>query len=101
MSLDDMGFSDRVNFASSGIVVIVCVPTFTHLESSLRVGALTRILKWAVCDAFACFFLFDALKVWDVRKKMCIQTYKGHTKGICVLRFSPDGAFCALNLFNL
>jgi katanin p80 WD40 repeat-containing subunit B1 len=26
-----------------------------------------------------------------VRRKSCISTYKGHTKGISVIRFSPDG----------
>jgi katanin p80 WD40 repeat-containing subunit B1 len=31
------------------------------------------------------------LKIWDVRRKGCIQTYKGHTKAINIIRFSPDG----------
>ena len=31
------------------------------------------------------------LKVWDIRRKGCIQAYKGHTGAINALRFSPDG----------
>ncbi|XP_051125731.1 katanin p80 WD40 repeat-containing subunit B1 homolog KTN80.2-like isoform X2 [Andrographis paniculata] len=31
------------------------------------------------------------LKIWDIRKKGCIHTYKGHTRGISNIRFTPDG----------
>uniref|UniRef100_A0A0D3DY35 Uncharacterized protein n=2 Tax=Brassica oleracea TaxID=3712 RepID=A0A0D3DY35_BRAOL len=31
------------------------------------------------------------LKIWDIRKKGCIQTYKGHTRGISTVKFTPDG----------
>jgi WD40 repeat protein len=31
------------------------------------------------------------LKVWDLRRKECIQTYKGHAKGITHVSVSPDG----------
>ncbi|ESQ29327.1 hypothetical protein EUTSA_v10024116mg, partial [Eutrema salsugineum] len=31
------------------------------------------------------------LKIWDIRKKGCIQTYKGHTRGINTIKFTPDG----------
>uniref|UniRef100_A0A0D3BVD0 Katanin p80 subunit C-terminal domain-containing protein n=1 Tax=Brassica oleracea var. oleracea TaxID=109376 RepID=A0A0D3BVD0_BRAOL len=31
------------------------------------------------------------LKIWYIRKKGCIQTYKGHTRGIDTIKFSPDG----------
>ncbi|KAF2303405.1 hypothetical protein GH714_018002 [Hevea brasiliensis] len=31
------------------------------------------------------------LKIWDIRKKGCIHTYKGHTQGISTIRFTPDG----------
>jgi len=31
------------------------------------------------------------LKIWDIRKKGCIHTYKGHTEGINVVKFTPDG----------
>ncbi|CAN7064464.1 unnamed protein product [Brassica oleracea var. botrytis] len=30
-------------------------------------------------------------KIWDIRKKGCIQTYKGHTRGISTVKFTPDG----------
>lgn len=31
------------------------------------------------------------LKIWDIRRKTCIQTYKGHTRGVRQIIFSPDG----------
>ncbi|KAF3337869.1 Katanin p80 WD40 repeat-containing subunit B1 [Carex littledalei] len=31
------------------------------------------------------------IKIWDIRRKNCIHTYKGHTRGVNVLRFTPDG----------
>ncbi|TVU02384.1 hypothetical protein EJB05_52118 [Eragrostis curvula] len=31
------------------------------------------------------------MKIWDIRKKRCIHTYKGHTRRINVLKFTPDG----------
>eukprot|EP00775_Hariotina_reticulata_P007929 gene7929-8125_t len=31
------------------------------------------------------------VKVWDLRRKDCINTFKGHTKGIKKLAISPDG----------
>jgi katanin p80 WD40 repeat-containing subunit B1 len=42
-------------------------------------------------DFFASGSLDTDLKVWDARKKDCIQTYKGHAKGINAVHFSPDG----------
>ena len=31
------------------------------------------------------------LKIWDIRRKRCIHTYKGHDRGINAVKFSPDG----------
>ena len=31
------------------------------------------------------------VKIWDVRKKSCVQTYKGHGAEVTCVRFSPDG----------
>ena len=31
------------------------------------------------------------LQLWDVRRKGCIFTYKGHTEAINSIQFSPDG----------
>ena len=31
------------------------------------------------------------LKIWDIRRKTCIQTYKGHTRAVRQILFSPDG----------
>lgn len=30
-------------------------------------------------------------QVWDIRRKGCIQQYKGHSDAINAIRFSPDG----------
>ena len=35
------------------------------------------------------------LKVWDLRRKDCIQTYKGHGKGVTHVAISPDGRWVA------
>jgi len=35
------------------------------------------------------------VKVWDVRHKRCIQTYKGHTRYVTDVGFSPDGQWVA------
>jgi katanin p80 WD40 repeat-containing subunit B1 len=35
------------------------------------------------------------LKVWDLRRKDCIQTYKGHSKGVTHVGISPDGRWVA------
>ena len=34
---------------------------------------------------------FLHLQLWDVRRKGCIFTYKGHTESINSIQFSPDG----------
>uniref|UniRef100_A0A0E0JPI7 Katanin p80 WD40 repeat-containing subunit B1 homolog n=1 Tax=Oryza punctata TaxID=4537 RepID=A0A0E0JPI7_ORYPU len=31
------------------------------------------------------------LKIWDIKKKGCIHTYKGHRGAIRTIRFTPDG----------
>lgn len=31
------------------------------------------------------------LKIWDLRRRTCIQTYKGHARGVRQIIFSPDG----------
>jgi len=33
------------------------------------------------------------IRLWDIRKRGTIAKYKGHTKAINVLRFSPDGKY--------
>lgn len=42
-------------------------------------------------EFFASGSLDTNLKIWDIRRKGCIHTYKGHTRGVNVIRFTPDG----------
>ena len=42
-------------------------------------------------EFFASGSIDTNLKIWDIRRKSCIQTYKGHTKGVRQIVFSPDG----------
>ncbi len=46
-------------------------------------------------DFLASGSLDTNLKVWDLRRKDCIQTYKGHSKGVKRLSISPDGKWVA------
>ena len=46
------------------------------------------------------FFFFPGsgdtnLKLWDIRRKGCIFTYKGHSETVTCLKFSPDGQWVA------
>ena len=34
------------------------------------------------------------VKMWDLRMKQCINTYKSHTKEITCLDISPDAKMC-------
>ena len=43
-----------------------------------------------------CYFMFlYYLQLWDIRRKGCIFTYKGHSSTVNSLRFSPDGQWVA------
>ena len=62
-----------------------------------RMGPLMR-LTLAPCaqwhpygEFFASGSVDTNLKIWDIRRKTCIQTYKGHTRGVRQIIFSPDG----------
>ena len=50
--------------------------------------------------SFTIFFFFPGsgdtnLKLWDIRRKGCIFTYKGHSETVTCLKFSPDGQWVA------
>lgn len=40
-------------------------------------------------------FFFFYLQLWDIRRKGCIFTYKGHNLTVNSLKFSPDGQWIA------
>jgi katanin p80 WD40 repeat-containing subunit B1 len=42
-------------------------------------------------DFFASGSLDTNVKVWDIRRKACLQTYRGHLQGIKTAKFTPDG----------
>lgn len=42
-------------------------------------------------EFFASGSMDTDLKIWDIRKKGSIHTYKGHTRGIKTVKFTPDG----------
>ncbi|RKO92583.1 WD40-repeat-containing domain protein [Blyttiomyces helicus] len=42
-------------------------------------------------DFFASGSVDRLVKVWDVRRKGCIQTYTGHSGTVRILRITPDG----------
>lgn len=71
---------------------------FFHLLRCLVVRTLTGHRSNCISVDFHPFGEFFAsgsldtnLKIWDLRKKGPIHTYKGHTRGVNVLRFTPDG----------
>ncbi len=61
------------------------------IDSQIRVS----VLKWKKGRFFANNYFFYSSKLWDLRRKGCIFTYKGHTNGINSLKFSPDSKWIA------
>ncbi|MBA0739755.1 hypothetical protein Gogos_012992 [Gossypium gossypioides] len=51
-------------------------------------------------EFFASGSMDRSLKIWDIRKKGCIHTYKSHTRGISSIRFSPDGRWVVSGGFD-
>lgn len=39
--------------------------------------------------------ILNYFQVWDIRRKGCIFTYKGHSQGVNSVKFSPDGLWVA------
>jgi katanin p80 WD40 repeat-containing subunit B1 len=46
-------------------------------------------------EFFASGSVDNCLKIWDIRRKGCIQTYTGHDGAIRHLKISPDGRWIA------
>ncbi|MBA0748555.1 hypothetical protein Gogos_005365 [Gossypium gossypioides] len=51
-------------------------------------------------EFFASGSMDTNLKIWDIRKKGCMHTYKGHTRGISTIRFTPDGRWVVSGGFD-
>lgn len=51
-------------------------------------------------ELFASGSVDTNLKIWDIRKKGCIHTYKGHTRGITTIKFTPDGRWVVSGGFD-
>ena len=56
----------------------ICAHNYTNVD-----------LSWVTLDDAFAFVYW--LQIWDIKRKGCIQTYKGHADAINCLRFSPDG----------
>ena len=62
-----------------------------------------KVPKWGILNwhiIVSRFFFFPGsgdtnLKLWDIRRKGCIFTYKGHSETVTCLKFSPDGQWVA------
>ena len=42
-------------------------------------------------DFFASGSTDLSIKIWDIRRRGCIQTYSGHQEAVKVLKMTPDG----------
>ncbi|XP_028767626.1 katanin p80 WD40 repeat-containing subunit B1 homolog isoform X2 [Neltuma alba] len=40
------------------------------------------------------------LRIWDIRKKGCIHTYRGHSRGVSTIKFTPDGRWVVSGGFD-
>lgn len=98
-------------------VVASCIFSITSLFSSLVVKTLTghksniksldfhpfgdfvasgsldtNVKVWITLQSSShCIWHLHPFQVWDIRRKGCIQTYKGQAGAVNALRFSPDG----------
>ena len=64
-----------------------------HLRrETTNAHAVASLLQWHPYGEFFASGSVDTnLKIWDIRRKTCIQTYKGHARGVRQIIFSPDG----------
>ncbi|KAL1457730.1 hypothetical protein WDU94_007924 [Cyamophila willieti] len=56
-------------------------------HNKCRLSSLRGLSVLGILDSF--------IKLWDLRRKGCIYTYRGHSKSINSIRFSPDGQWIA------
>jgi WD40 repeat protein len=80
--------------------VIVCVFLPELLCSLNRMASGMPLVEISLsivryCVVAQSFILLSPPQLWDVRRKGCIFTYKGHTEVIKDIQFSPDGKWVA------
>ena len=51
-------------------------------------------------EFFASGSLDTNLRIWDIRKKGCIHTYRGHGQGVSTIKFTPDGRWVVSGGFD-
>jgi katanin p80 WD40 repeat-containing subunit B1 len=69
------------------LLLAVCCSLTGHRSNCLAI-------EFSSLDESSNFFVTGSLdtnaKVWDLRRKDCIATYKGHSSGVRKLAVSPD-----------
>eukprot|EP00818_Percolomonas_sp_WS_P003459 CAMPEP_0117439308 /NCGR_PEP_ID=MMETSP0759-20121206/2499_1 /TAXON_ID=63605 /ORGANISM="Percolomonas cosmopolitus, Strain WS" /LENGTH=837 /DNA_ID=CAMNT_0005231021 /DNA_START=98 /DNA_END=2607 /DNA_ORIENTATION=- len=81
----------RVFCTVGGLTSSSVTTTSSSSSSSLNPHSITCLDFHPFGDYFASGSQDHSVKVWDMKRKNCLQTYKGHVKGISALRFTPDG----------
>ena len=62
---------------------------FHRYGDILASGSLDTNIK--VTTASYITFILYIIQLWDVRRKGCLYTYKGHSESVNAVQFSPDG----------
>jgi katanin p80 WD40 repeat-containing subunit B1 len=70
--------------------IFLVVRTLTGHKSNIR-----SVEFHPFGDFFASGSLDLTVKIWDIRRKGCIQTYHGHHDAISLLKITPDGRWLA------
>lgn len=72
------------------------VHNFQRLHSS----SITAMDVHASAPYFASVSTDKALRIWDLRKKVCLQSYKDANASLCCVMFSPNGKWVATGCVN-
>ncbi|CAA6655698.1 unnamed protein product [Spirodela intermedia] len=80
---------ESVSFDSSEVLVAAGAASGTIKLWDLEEAKIVRTLTGHRSNCISLIFIL--LGIWDIRRKGCIHTYKGHTRGVNAIRFTPDG----------